>query len=44
MAQLIRVDRNGTKYFEGQITCDRCGGIGGADVWTGTGWNCFKCG
>lgn len=28
MAKLIRVDRNGTKYYEGMIECDRCGGAG----------------
>lgn len=25
---LIKTDRNGTKYYEGMITCDRCGGEG----------------
>ena len=44
MATLIRVDRNGTKYYEGNVTCDRCGGAGGADQWKYTGWNCYKCG
>ena len=44
MATLIRIDRNGTKYFEGMVSCDRCGGAGGADQWKGTGWTCFKCG
>lgn len=44
MAKLIRVDRNGTKYWEGMVTCDRCGGAGGADQWKYTGWNCYKCG
>ena len=28
MAKLIRVDRNGTKYYEGMIECDRCNGKG----------------
>lgn len=28
MATLIRVDRNGTKYWQGMVTCDRCGGLG----------------
>ena len=28
MATLIRIDRNGTKYYEGMVTCDRCGGRG----------------
>lgn len=44
MATLIRIDRNGTKYYEGMISCDRCGGAGGADQWKATGWTCYKCG
>ena len=44
MATLIRVDRNGTKYYSGLIKCDRCGGAGGADKWKPTGWTCYKCG
>lgn len=28
MAKLIRVDKNGTKYFEGLVECDRCNGKG----------------
>lgn len=28
MAKLIRVDKNGTKYFEGLVKCDRCQGRG----------------
>lgn len=28
MANLIKVDRNGTKYYEGDVTCTRCGGTG----------------
>lgn len=28
MATLIRVDRNGTKYYQGMIPCDRCDGKG----------------
>ena len=44
MATLIRTDRNGTKYFEGMCTCDRCGGAGGADKWAYTGWTCYECG
>lgn len=28
MANLIKVDRNGTKYFEGEVPCTRCGGEG----------------
>lgn len=40
---LIRIDRNGTKYW-GDDTCDHCGGAGGADAWKFTGWTCWKCG
>ena len=53
MATLIRVDRNGTKYYEGMIECDRCGGVGiyyigvhnGQPLpsWVDNGV-CFKCG
>lgn len=28
MAKLIRIDRNGTKYYEGYINCTRCDGKG----------------
>lgn len=28
MAKLIKIDRNGSKHYEGMITCDRCGGRG----------------
>lgn len=44
MATLIRVDRNGTKYYEGMCTCGRCGGAGGGDQWKYTGWTCYECG
>lgn len=27
-AKLIKIDRNGSKHYEGMITCDRCGGSG----------------
>lgn len=27
-ARLIKIDRNGSKHFEGMLTCDRCGGSG----------------
>ena len=43
-ATLIRIDKNGSKHFEGMIPCDRCGGQGGADAWQYTGWTCYKCG
>ena len=44
MAKLIRVDRNGTKYYEGYVPCSRCGGAGGSDAWAYTGWTCYNCG
>jgi hypothetical protein len=44
MATLIRVDRNGTKYYEGLVKCERCGGMGGHDKWAYTGWTCYECG
>ena len=44
MATLVKVDRNGSKHFEGYIHCDRCGGQGTSDVWKATGWTCYKCG
>ena len=28
MATLIKIDRNGSKHYEGMVTCDRCGGNG----------------
>lgn len=27
-----------------QTKCSRCGGAGGADKWTHTGWTCYQCG
>ena len=27
-ARLVKIDRNGSKHFEGDIVCDRCGGKG----------------
>jgi hypothetical protein len=53
MATLIKIDRNGTKYYEGQIACDRCGGAGLYFIGTCNGKPvlspvdggiCFKCG
>mgnify|MGYP003294549822 CR=1 FL=1 len=44
MATLIRIDRNGTKYYEGMVECPRCFGNGGYDNWMATGWTCWKCG
>ena len=49
-AKLIKIDRNGSKHYEGYVTCDRCGGdgvykwgavINGVSQYAGT---CFKCG
>lgn len=28
MATLIKIDKNGSKHWKGQCTCDRCGGTG----------------
>ena len=53
MAELIKIDRNGTKYYEGMITCDRCEGKGIYYIGVNNGklvpsWVdqgvCFKCG
>lgn len=53
MADLIRIDRNGTKYYKGEAPCGRCGGVGvyfigvhngqpvPSSVYNGV---CFKCG
>ena len=53
MATLIRIDKNGTKYYEGDVPCSRCDGKGiyiigvcnGQPVpsWVDNGI-CFKCG
>jgi hypothetical protein len=48
-AKLVKIDKNGSKHFEGYIKCDRCGGdgiykwgavINGVPQYAGT---CFKC-
>jgi len=48
--KLIKIDRNGSKHYEGYVKCDRCGGdgiykwgaiINGCPQYAGT---CFKCG
>lgn len=53
MAELIKIDRNGTKYYEGAIECDRCNGKGIYYIGVNNGqlvpsWVdqgiCFKCG
>ena len=38
--KLIRIDRNGTKYFEGPVKCDRCGGTGIYSHYHGVCWKC----
>lgn len=52
-AKLIKIDRNGSKHFEGDIKCPKCGGIGliahhvenGVPSWNWTdGGVCWKCG
>lgn len=42
--RVIKIDKNGTKYFVGIEACDRCGGAGEADKWYFTGKTCYKCG
>lgn len=52
MATLIKIDRNGSKHYEGIVTCDKCGGVGliahhvenGVPSWNWTdGGVCWKC-
>lgn len=43
-AELIKIDRNGSKHWRGMIPCDRCGGQGGSENWKYTGFTCYKCG
>lgn len=43
MATLIKVDKNGTKYWADD-TCQRCGGAGASDMWRFTGCTCYECG
>lgn len=49
-AKLIKIDRNGSKHYEGYVPCDRCGGTGtyvwgaiinGCPQYAGV---CYKCG
>lgn len=49
MARLIKIDRNGSKHYEGFVPCDRCGGTGtyawgaiinGTPQYAGV---CYKC-
>lgn len=53
MATLIKTDKNGTKYYRGLITCDRCNGVGIFFIGVCNGQPvpshvdsgiCFKCG
>lgn len=41
--KLIKVDKNGTKYYA-DYTCQRCGGAGASDKWLYTGRTCYDCG
>lgn len=41
--KLIKVDKNGTKYWANNV-CRRCGGAGGAEQWRFTGFKCYRCG
>ena len=41
--ELIKIDKNGTKYFA-DYRCTHCGGAGGADAWNHTGYTCWECG
>lgn len=52
-ATLIKIDRNGSKHYEGMVTCPKCGGVGliahhvenGQPSWNWTdGGVCWKCG
>ena len=44
MATLVKVDKNGSKHWEGIVACDRCAGQGGSEAWRDTGFTCWKCG
>ena len=44
MKELIRTDRNGTRYYRGTQPCPRCGGKGGSENWRFTGFTCYQCG
>ena len=39
----VRTDKNGTQIYE-DWRCPHCGGAGGADAWTYTGYTCWECG
>lgn len=41
--KLVGTDKNGTKIYADN-TCTRCGGRGGSEAWTFTGFTCYECG
>ena len=43
MKKLIKIDKNGTKYWADD-TCRRCGGAGERSEWYYTGMVCYECG
>lgn len=43
MRKLIKIDKNGTKYYADD-TCRRCGGLGERSEWYYTGRTCYECG
>lgn len=40
---LVKVCKNGTKVWEQEVKCDRCGGLGASEAWRETGLTCWKC-
>lgn len=47
--KLVKIDRNGSKHYEGYLPCDKCGGdgiykwgaiINGSPMYAGTCWKC----
>lgn len=43
--ELLKIDRNGTKYYRViGATCPRCGGLGRSNAWSETGFICYECG
>lgn len=42
--RLVKIDRNGSKHYEGEMWCPRCGGQGFWEGWRATGMTCWKCG
>lgn len=43
MKELVKICKNGTKVWNEEVKCDRCGGLGGSDAWKYTGITCYKC-